>query len=182
MSSIEPIGRYLNTPVVKSMGSYKTQEELPLRFVTTNREWAVLELVSSPLWIPLKSIISVAMAVSDIVFFGSESKIFDPTLSGVKQRSWAVLLSAVSIPAILLAAPTELVCSIAHIVNPQHERLDKIATILWTGGKVSFNDTKLDLALAQLKLTLRKYTNLILAHARVKFALREFKKRTLANA
>ena len=114
------------------------------RHVTVTKQQAAAELILSPIWVPLRAIASLFTSVLNIFSLGSitaERSSFAGfcTKEGQRQRWKAIGQSALSILATPIAMGAEIACSISHIINPEDERMDKIATRLWTGGRVRFN-------------------------------------------
>jgi hypothetical protein len=94
---------------------------------------AIGSLLLMPVWIPIRAIVSVASSIINIVSGGSLSVaqgLVDKNREGRIKGMMSSLISLVTTPANMLV---EGVATASHVINPKLNRMDLLATHMWTG-------------------------------------------------
>ena len=104
-----------------------------LQFVEDSRVAAVLELLTAPIWMTVKSIINVALSILNIASFGQLAKLEGKTDGGL-DRIRVMACSALSVATLPVNLALGLVNTIREIAAPgKVTNTHLLAAHLWTG-------------------------------------------------
>ena len=126
-------GNFLGVELHKKDGSTELR---PLRMIPDTKKKALVELIFSPLWIPIKSLWAILMSFLDIISFGTLAARTDKRYTSFRGRVKAIGYDLLRLLASPVAIAGEVTSVFYHIFSPGLHKIDKVLTRLWTGGSV----------------------------------------------
>jgi hypothetical protein len=104
------------------------------RSISCSRVGSAVELLFSPIWIPLRAITSVVASIFNLLTFGSLSVQSGTGQRGLKGRMKAMGRSALSLLFTPASMAVEGLSAVTHLVKPGVQKIDYVASYMWSGG------------------------------------------------